>query len=285
MDDLLVLLSDSLIITGALLLTLSIVPIWELFQQLPKGKLKFQWGFLISLVLLFIVGYLTYWQQHQSNSTSLEALTVPTIFFCGAIFVLTINHLSLNTAKDVMEIYSLKRQSITDPLLGIFNRRYLDERLKKEITHSQRYKLPLSLFIIDIDHFKKVNDTWGHQVGDQTLKHIAELIKNAVREVDIVARFGGEELVVILPKTEPIHGHQLAERLRLTIASKPISLTNHHSGETFSVEITASIGVTGLTQSNAFQDNLIDSADKALYQAKQAGRNLVILDDSLVSTL
>lgn len=281
MNNWLVLLSDSLVIAGALILTLSIIPIWELFQQLPKGKLKLQWGFLISLVLLFIAGYLVYWRQTQTVSITPEALTVPVIFFCGSIFVFIINHLSLRTAKDVMQIYILKRQSITDPLLGIFNRRYLEECLKKEVLQSQRNKHPLSLFIIDIDHFKKVNDTWGHQVGDQALKHIAELIKTSVREYDIVARFGGEELVVILPKTEPSHSHQLAERLRSLIEARPIYLTNHHSGNTCSVNITASIGVTGLTKSNSFQDDLIESADKALYRAKQGGRNLVILNDDL----
>ncbi len=281
MNEWLIFLKDSLIISGAIILALAITPVWKLFQQLPKTKLRLQWGFLISLILVFIVGYLAFWQQSQQKPVDIESLTVPFVFFCGSIFVLMVNHLSLKTTKDMMQIYTLKRDSITDPLLGIFNRRYLDKRLSEEISQAQKYQHPLSLFIIDIDHFKKVNDTYGHQVGDQALQHIAKLVKNAIRDFDIVARYGGEELVVILPKTEPCDGHKLAERLRNIIATQPIKLSNHNDGSEYSIEITASIGITGLTQSNAFNDDLIQSADKALYQAKQGGRNLVMLNESL----
>jgi len=160
--------------------------------------------------------------------------------------------------------------SITDPLTGLHNRRAMMESLQKEVHRTARKKTPLSLVMLDIDHFKKINDTYGHQNGDAVLKAIGAELTAQLRQYDIAARFGGEEFVLILPETDIKEATQVAERLRQNIASL------RFEAELANLEITVSLGVAS-TQNKIVKstDDLIREADYALYNAKRGGRNRV----------
>lgn len=163
----------------------------------------------------------------------------------------------------------LSVKAATDGLTGLYNHDYFQSMLEKEIIQSQRQLRNLALVMIDIDHFKAFNDKWGHQVGDMVLKHVAKLIKEACRKSDIVARYGGEELVVILPETEIERAEMVAERMRSMIEQTPLIHNGHH------LRVTASIGLSSLRDEVRTAKTLIQSADMALYESKEHGRNQV----------
>ena len=157
----------------------------------------------------------------------------------------------------------LEELFVTDKLTGLYNRHKLDDTLISELMRFKRYKTPLSIIIMDIDFFKSVNDTYGHQVGDEVLKNVAHLSKNALRSSDILGRWGGEEFLIICPETDLDSTYILAEKLRSILESHEFVNVGN---------ITASFGVTTATI-GASGDDLIAQADDALYKAKSKGRN------------
>jgi len=164
--------------------------------------------------------------------------------------------------------------SNTDALTATFNRRYLMERLPQELGRSARYGRPLSIVLCDLDHFKNVNDTHGHQAGDEVLKSFGQLLRNSVRDgSDWVARYGGEEFLIVLPETSATNATTFAERLRATIAAYPFQIA------TGTLQLSASFGVAGFDLSRARPDISIDQligfADVGLYHSKELGRNRV----------
>ena len=179
-------------------------------------------------------------------------------------------HLSLEKANK-----EIKLLSRTDSLTGCYNRGYLNEVLPREITRALRYKRPFALTMCDIDHFKKINDTYGHQCGDEVLKKLVRSISEVIRaDTDWLARYGGEEFLIVLPETRLQNASGMAERLRKNIAKNAIETQEHK------IPITASFGVTGFNSANPPQnitsDALIHLADKYLYAAKHQGRNQVV---------
>ena len=173
----------------------------------------------------------------------------------------------------------LMRSGFTDVLTGWNNRRYLSIRLGEELARARRDGTRLVCLMLDIDHFKRVNDTWGHAAGDAVLKELAQRVESQVRASDVAARYGGEEFIILLPNTEVQAAVNLSERVRRAIAGSPIDLPN---GET--VTITASIGIAeaapgpGDEDLKTLGDSLIARADVALYAAKSAGRDRVIVE-------
>jgi len=163
-------------------------------------------------------------------------------------------------------------ESIRDGLTGLFNRRYLDETLPREIHQAERKNRSISVFMFDIDHFKKFNDTYGHDAGDIVLKSIAGLILSGIREGDIGCRYGGEEFVIILPDTPIDVAARRAENLRHEASIMEL----HHNGHNLG-KVTISLGVASYPQHGVTRDTLIKSADEAAYQAKEGGRNRVIV--------
>ena len=157
----------------------------------------------------------------------------------------------------------------TDPLTGLFNRREGIRRFNQEISHSVREKLPLSIIIIDIDLFKQINDNFGHQVGDEAIRKVAETMKAALRDYDVICRYGGEEFLVVLPTTELAKALETAERIRRVIEKAVIV-----SKEGKKIRMTVSCGVSSL-QGDDTLDSLVYRADNALYIAKEEGRNQV----------
>lgn len=156
--------------------------------------------------------------------------------------------------------------AITDALTGLYNRRRFHDVLNKEFERSKRYASSCSLIMLDIDHFKRINDNYGHQTGDSVLREVSNIITRSIREIDTAARFGGEEFMVILPNTDRSNARIGAERMRMAIEN--FSFPEIEGG------ITVSIGVAGLPdEALANEDRLIRCADYALYRAKQGGRN------------
>jgi len=165
----------------------------------------------------------------------------------------------------------LKELSIRDGLTSLFNRRYFDDRLEEEVQRSQRYNRKFALEMVDIDHFKQLNDTHGHLYGDEILKKIALIMVEKTRDTDIVCRYGGEEFVIMLIEVDEQNAYAHAERLREAIAS---SLFSNGQGP-LSEQITISVGVACFPQDANDKKRLLNSSDSALYAAKHGGRNQV----------
>lgn len=153
--------------------------------------------------------------------------------------------------------------SVTDTLTGLLNRRYIDQRLDEEVKRSNRHGYPMSFLLLDVDHFKSYNDTYGHPAGDVALKIVAEVIKDTLRGADVAARFGGEEFAILLPQTVDEEAAAIAERVRRNIEATEFPHRN----------VTVSIGVASCSSDLCSTTGLVDAADKALYDAKRLGRN------------
>jgi diguanylate cyclase (GGDEF)-like protein len=187
---------------------------------------------------------------------------------------------ALNRVDMLMELSGLTLENLgseaqtarTDGLTGLATHDFFQQRLAEELAASDRHGLPLSFMIFDLDHFKSINDTYGHQAGDLVLKGAATMLKESVRKYDLVARYGGEEFAVILPNADEEAAFSLAERLRKTLEGMSFDVS-----ETRSIKVTASIGVASRTERDATPKDLIKRADVALYAAKNGGRNRVVM--------
>jgi diguanylate cyclase (GGDEF)-like protein len=173
---------------------------------------------------------------------------------------------SLETAWEIEEEW---RRARTDGLTGLYNRRHFDEQLARIVSDSLAHGSPASLVVADVDHFKRVNDTYGHEAGDAVLKAVARVFLDCLRAEDVCARYGGEEIAILLPETSVARARDVAERVRKAIAAKPVK----HGERT--ITVTASFGVAGYPESTALRDALFPAADRALYEAKNRGRNQV----------
>lgn len=260
----------------SLILSIALLPVKQILKQIPKGPTHTKWKLLAFFIHIFILGYILFVFANQEFPNTPLGFLVPVIFFTGAIFVYVVCSLSLRTANDIIKIAALEKQSVTDPLLGIYNRRYADEKVKEQTALAARYNLPFSLFILDIDHFKQVNDRYGHTVGDNVLRYVSKIISVALRESDIFARYGGEEFLGIFPNTNAESAFDLAERIRKLVAGLDIDISQDRSKPVQTIQITVSIGISSFSTSTN-ELSLVDAADKALYQAKQNGRNQTVL--------
>ncbi len=177
-------------------------------------------------------------------------------------------------STEVTELFKLKEEfkklATVDALTDLYNRRYFTEQADKEYLRAQRYKLSLTLISIDIDHFKKINDKFGHPAGDKVLIEVAKQLKSSLRQTDVLARIGGEEFSILLPETSADEAEVFAERLRL--AQSQLRITGDWHGE---IQLSVSIGISSYQQSDSNFDQIFSRADKALYQAKNSGRNRV----------
>jgi diguanylate cyclase (GGDEF)-like protein len=194
--------------------------------------------------------------------------------------------LAKETAQENAKLYinlsKLYQKATLDELTGLYNRHFLMQRIKEEIKKAWRFKQPLSLIFVDLDFFKKVNDEYGHQIGDQLLMELGDFIKKSIRDYDMACRFGGEEFVVLLPQTTLDNAFDLADRLREKIADHLFCAT------TKNLKVTASFGVSMTPefsdpqaqfndeQITIIAESIVSRADNALYQAKEAGRNRVV---------
>ncbi len=179
------------------------------------------------------------------------------------------------SASKAMLHEEIKMMAFTDGLTGLYNHRRFQERLQEELKRADRYTEPVSLILLDIDHFKKVNDTYGHPAGDAVLKKIAEIIRKAVREIDFPARYGGEEFALIILKSTAREAKKIAERLRKKVEQTTVKT------DTADINVTLSLGIASYPEDARTREDLIERADQALYRAKQEGRNKTVLYEEL----
>jgi len=172
------------------------------------------------------------------------------------------------TVQHTMEL------AVTDGLTGLYNRRYMEGHLATLVAESAPRGKPLSLMTLDIDYFKSINDTYGHDAGDDVLREFARRLRKTVRGIDLVARFGGEEFVVVMPETDTATAYTIAERVRERIAGMPFPI----AGRTREIPVTISIGLSSLSKPGDTPESLMKRADEALYAAKRDGRNRVVAE-------
>ena len=262
---------EAIIVCAAFMLFATLLPVRRLLSQLPSGSSRSGWHWLSLLLVVMIGCYMGYALGHQANWSMAEELVIPGLLLFGSWFIFMVSQLSASGIADARRLASLEYQCMTDGLTGIFNRRYFDQQVLSEQKRARRQKQPMSLMLIDIDHFKQFNDNFGHQAGDQVLIRVCQLISSLSRSNDVVARYGGEEIAVIASGNDLDAAMVQAERLRKTIADTEFDL-----GRGGPQRVTVSIGVTQSHGLDAGQSKaLIGRADRALYMAKEAGRNRV----------
>jgi diguanylate cyclase (GGDEF)-like protein len=167
---------------------------------------------------------------------------------------------------------TVERQAVTDELTGLSNRRRFQDALAAEVERSKRFDQPVGLVMLDLDDFKAINDTYGHQQGDVVLREVAKILRDSSREIDEPARYGGEELAVVLPGTDVSGAFNLAERVRVGIEQLEVPLLNGAG----TIRVTASCGVATLPALAYDQRSLVEAADEALYRAKRTGKNKTV---------
>ncbi|MDQ2948752.1 MAG: GGDEF domain-containing protein [Acidobacteriota bacterium] len=172
--------------------------------------------------------------------------------------------------ETVWEIEEINRRARTDALTGLANRQQFEERLSRIVMETNRFGGSCTLIVADIDRFKHVNDTYGHQVGDEVLRRVSVALQQEIRTVDLCARYGGEEMALLLPQTDLAGGCQLAERLRIAVGGRPFVIGGRD------ISVTLSLGVATYPEGARDRDELFSAADRALYGAKRGGRNMVV---------
>jgi len=172
---------------------------------------------------------------------------------------------------------TLKYQSVRDPLTGLFNRRHMEESLERELHRAARNSKPVAVLMIDLDHFKRLNDSVGHEAGDVLLRELGSLLGSSIRGGDIACRYGGEEFLIILVDCALEPACQRAEVLKEQVRNMQI----HHRGQTLH-QVTVSIGVAAFPDHGTSAQQIINLADKALYKAKASGRNRVLVAQAVL---
>jgi diguanylate cyclase (GGDEF)-like protein len=173
--------------------------------------------------------------------------------------------------KQVVALETLSRQATHDPLTGLFNRRYLDQILYGEIAHAMHSDSMVGILMVDVDHFKQINDKYGHKAGDLMLQKLGELMKNCVRAADIVCRYGGEEFVIVMPGVSEKTVGECAEEIRSRFEKLCVLYQNQD------IHATISLGVAIYPLHGSTVDEVFVNADRAMYQAKQKGRNQIMI--------
>ncbi|MBP8080766.1 MAG: GGDEF domain-containing protein, partial [Arenimonas sp.] len=205
------------------------------------------------------------------------ASTYVNLLCLGALVVLpllaTVGFLLMCTERGQEE---LERTARLDFLTGIFNRRAIEDLASRAISAARRHGTPLAIMILDLDHFKRINDAHGHEVGDRALIETVLRMREAMRAEDLVGRLGGEEFVVVMPDMALASAYAAAERLRRNFSDRPMFISS--GSERLEIMLTVSIGVAALEPGDQLFSHLLRRADQAMYAAKAGGRNLVMLD-------
>jgi diguanylate cyclase (GGDEF)-like protein len=201
------------------------------------------------------------------------------VMLLSLVVLLMLFHFALGYLVTLRLVGKLQHLSRHDALTGLFNRRAFEDRLAQEVAANRRTALPLGLLMVDIDHFKAINDRHGHHGGDEALRAVAERLRQAARTSDVVGRLGGEEFSVLLPATDAAGIRQAAERLRLAVATQALQLSADPTGAPApALAVTVSVGASMLLPTETDGQDLLRRADQALYRAKAEGRNRVVVD-------
>jgi diguanylate cyclase (GGDEF)-like protein len=228
---------------------------------------------MILIVIVNIAAYLFFakidaleWlYEYSTHHEEYELDEVITLFFTISI---SLAIFSLRRWQEIIKlVQELEKLAVKDPLTNIFNRRYLNDMLVSEIIRTSRTEDAFSLIMIDIDHFKKINDNYGHNIGDRVICQISELLVNLSREVDIVSRWGGEEFIILCPKTPTNNAEKLGKRILQSIRNFQFDSVG---------QVTASIGIAPFTK-NDTPESMLHKVDSCLYEAKNSGRDRLVL--------
>jgi len=209
----------------------------------------------------------------QAHGLLLAESVEKNYFFDRDIQLLSIVARSAALALENAELHKRAEElTVIDELTETYNYRYFVQKLQEEKKRAYRYNLPLSLIMVDIDWFKKINDSYGHEVGNVVLKELSDVIKSCIRDVDIFCRYGGEEFMVILPQTAQVEASRIGERIREKVEEMVVD-----AGDDRCLKITVSVGVTSYPENGKSHEDLVSVADQALYRAKGSGKNLVCI--------
>lgn len=240
------------------------------------------WPSLRNLIAFFAVVYAVYFILMVTGRSFDRDLISAEVFFLAAVFILMAVRFSYRTIHQVMRLDELEEMAHTDELTGLFNRRAIVRILEEEFYKARRFGFPLSVAMLDLDFFKTVNDTWGHISGDTVLREVAAMLRTNLRRIDVVGRYGGEEFLCVLPSTPGEGAYITGERIRNGAAQlqftgdengelRLLSKREQASGE--EVVVTVSVGVATLDGAARTPTELVGAADRALYLAKESGRN------------
>jgi diguanylate cyclase (GGDEF)-like protein len=233
---------------------------WPINPSLPLSSAEADSAAIVAPLML---------EDHVLGALSLES-TSPAVFTPSDLDLIE-SFAAIATAaiRNALLHAEVQKQAITDPLTGVYNRRALFDLGKREVERAHRFRRPLTAIMLDIDCFKTINDTFGHEAGDQVLRIIAEQCCSNIRKVDIVGRYGGDEFAILLPEIDTHAVGTVAERLRQSIAEVQVP----RGGKTLT--ITASLGIARVSPEIPNIESLLHRADSALYTAKQSGRNRI----------
>lgn len=233
-------------------------------NNISTGGLRFLGiGFLLECIGLAVGVFVFGWSPHFESSLYDSLASLPTLI----LYPLTIGFMNYQFAIRIYEQQKQLRQlSRTDGLTGLYNRRYWQSRALEEFERCNRYNHQSVLIMIDIDHFKSINDNFGHNTGDDVIRGLGDILQRQLRNIDISGRFGGEEFAVILTGTDLTEAKKVAERLRLAVANEII-------GDHTPVRCTISLGLAEIDKDMQSLEDWISAADSALYSAKERGRN------------
>jgi len=275
--------SAALIVLGFLLLVAAIVLTQHLIGILPKPG---QWPSLRNLMAFFAIGYTVYLFLLITGWPFYKDLVVAEVFFLSSLFMLIVIRFTNRTIRNILRLDELEELANTDELTGMFNRRAIKRLLEKEFLKVQRFDVPLSVAMVDLDHFKRINDTYGHHAGDTVLKEVAQVLDRGLRRIDVLGRYGGEEFLCVLPMASVDGAFITGERIRNQVkelrfaVTGPEQLTVVPPGEEASgevVTITVSVGVAFVDSETASAEDAVAAADAAMYAAKQGGRDRTCL--------
>lgn len=261
------------VLSGVGFLGLSLAPVLRLLQITRSRHLRRAWLWLSVMIIGFIIGYLALigLLPRDINRTILSLLC--TVLVMGSVFVLSVAILALRTARDVARLVHLEQEVIVDPLTGVYNRRFFDEQIEREVALAGRAGTDLGLLVIDVDHFKEVNDAFGHTIGDRVLAVIATVLNEEIRRSDIPVRYGGDEFVIIAPASGSEAVADLAKRLCRKVGTTHVTCPGGKK-----ISLTVSIGFATMLE-NETAESLFMRSDAAVYEAKSAGRNLAVSGD------
>jgi diguanylate cyclase (GGDEF)-like protein len=261
---------------GACILITALAPIRNLIRRLPPGKVRLSWILLIVLTLFFVAGYAVYGFVFLGSNQTHADLIVPVIFLSGSLFVVLSSILSLRTAIDIRRISMLEQENVTDPLTGIFNRRYLDRRVHEEFTRAERYRQPLSIILIGLDNFTAVNEEYGHVAADSALVSFTRMVEGVIRPVEVIARYAGVEFMVVATNTTGPEAYELAEKIRKTADMHALEMVDEFKKQ-LSIRMTTSIGVVGYAKRFETVQAFVDCAGLMMDRAKREGHNRTVL--------
>ena len=232
---------------------------------MPKGNERWRYGAIGALlglgspIGLLIIRILLEGNHHLFAEIGVQLSNDPLVYFYNtATTVLVLGLIGFLAGRQIEKLNAL---SETDPLTGIANRRMLKEALGVELARSKRWNEPLSALLLDVDRLKEINDQWGHREGDKALKCVAETLRAVCRQSDCCGRYGGDEFLILAPRTDPEGAHSMAERIRLGVIER-----HTENGPDISVSVGCATSLSGLTKA----DSLLVAADEALYASKAA---------------